>query len=248
MNAWDFDTVWTTNATTPPTFRTTEAGDTDGISSMVENAAPNSGDGNNDGTPDSAQSNVASFVNVITGKYITVAVPANCSLSNSSVTAESANAAQDASYSYPLGMANFTADCGTNGYTAAVKIYFHGAGSASYIARKFIGGAYSTISGATIAAVTIGGQSARELSYDVTDGDAATDSDGAANGVIVDPAGLAVAEDTTTNTGGGTSTSSNDGTLASTGDSTLAIFVVGGILVAAAGMLLVARRRQTAQG
>ena len=47
-------------------------GDGDGVSNTVEDAAPNAGDGNNDGIADSAQSNVVSFPNAVNGSYVTL--------------------------------------------------------------------------------------------------------------------------------------------------------------------------------
>jgi len=58
--------------------------------------------------------------------------------------------------------------------------------------RKSTGsGTYTTVSGATFSAVTIGGQSALKVVYQVTDG-SSLDDDGAADGNITDPAGPAV--------------------------------------------------------
>jgi hypothetical protein len=46
--------------------------DSDGVSNTVEDAAPNGGDGNNDGIADSTQGNVVSFPNAVNGSYITL--------------------------------------------------------------------------------------------------------------------------------------------------------------------------------
>jgi uncharacterized repeat protein (TIGR01451 family) len=50
--------------------------DDDGISTTTENAAPNNGDGNNDGIPDSQQNNVISLLSG--GQYVTVAETNGC--------------------------------------------------------------------------------------------------------------------------------------------------------------------------
>lgn len=47
-------------------------GDSDGIDPVVEDGAPNNGDGNNDGTPDSQQDDVASLPNAVDGEYVTL--------------------------------------------------------------------------------------------------------------------------------------------------------------------------------
>jgi peptidyl-prolyl cis-trans isomerase A (cyclophilin A) len=46
--------------------------DGDGVPTTIEDAAPNAGDGNNDGIADSIQGNVVSFPNPVNGKYVTL--------------------------------------------------------------------------------------------------------------------------------------------------------------------------------
>ena len=46
--------------------------DADGLDETIEDAAPNGGDGNNDGIPDSQQSNVTSLPNAVNGQYVTL--------------------------------------------------------------------------------------------------------------------------------------------------------------------------------
>lgn len=166
--------------------------DNDGISNTVEDAAPNSGDANNDGTPDKTQLYVTSFVNTTTDTYTSLTADASCELTNVSGVAESTLASADTGYSYPLGLLDFTADCGTPGFTTTITQYFYDPPAGSFVLRKFAGGSYHTISGATINSTTIGGQAVLVVSYQVTDG-SALDDDGTANGIIVDPAGPAVA-------------------------------------------------------
>lgn len=165
--------------------------DGDGVSEAVENGAPNGGDGNNDGIPDGRQSHVTSFISPVTGKYVTIAVSSACTLSSTSVVAEASRSMQDANYIYPVGLVRFTASCGTPGYTATVQQYYHDPPSGDFALRKEANGIYATISGASITSQTIGGSPVLVASYAVTDG-GSYDEDGLANGVIVDPAGLAV--------------------------------------------------------
>jgi len=54
--------------------------DSDGVPDPVEDAAPNSGDGNRDGIPDSQQDHVASLPNAINGRYVALAAPAGTRL------------------------------------------------------------------------------------------------------------------------------------------------------------------------
>ncbi|MBE9562340.1 MAG: hypothetical protein IMF12_05705, partial [Proteobacteria bacterium] len=55
--------------------------DHDGTADMVENAAPNNGDGNNDSIPDSQQNNVISVPNA-SGNYITTEVNSDCKVND----------------------------------------------------------------------------------------------------------------------------------------------------------------------
>ncbi len=49
--------------------------ETDGVPASVEDGAPNDGDGNSDGIPDSQQANVASLPNQESGAYVTIVSP-----------------------------------------------------------------------------------------------------------------------------------------------------------------------------
>jgi hypothetical protein len=55
-------------------------GDGDGVPADVEDAAPNYGDGNNDGVLDSVQSDVSSFPNAANGGYVTLESPSGTNL------------------------------------------------------------------------------------------------------------------------------------------------------------------------
>ena len=169
--------------------------DTDGIDNEVEAAAPNSGDANNDGTPDNQQANVASTLNSISKKYVTVDAD-TCSAVNSLVveqekTPEDEN---DDDYDYPVGLIDFTlSGCGI-GVTETITQYYYGDyDPGSLVARKYdpASDTYTTIESAVLSQVTIGGESAIQVVYSVTDG-GDLDTDGVANGVIVDPVGLGV--------------------------------------------------------
>jgi hypothetical protein len=184
-------------------------GDNDGVLNSIEDAAPNGGDANNDGTFDSAQAYVASFVNSVTNEYAVLEVDQACQINAVSITNESSNTTADAGFSYPAGLMNFTINCGTPSFIATVNQYYYNATDSSFVLRKYNPNshAYSTISSASLSQVTIGGQTLTKATFQITDG-SALDMDGTANGVIVDPAGLALAA--------GTSTSSGD--LADTGE------------------------------
>ena len=177
------------------TFSTAYADDdNDSVPNVVEDAAPNSGDANDDGTQDSTQKNVAGFVNQVTNKYAVLELDAACQIEAVQVKPESQNALADLLYDYPVGMMDFTADCVTPGFTTAVKQVYFDTTEQSMIARKFnpTNSSYETIPNATVASSVIGGISARSVSYSITDG-GSLDTDGTADGTITDPAGLASA-------------------------------------------------------
>lgn len=174
-------------------------GDNDGITDSVEDAAPNGGDANNDGTDDSDQDKVSSFVNPVTNQYVAVEVDSTCSITTASNNAESANAVADSGFNYPVGLVNFTAACGTPGFTTDVNLYYFGAPTSNVVLRKYNPNthAYFTVNGAVL---TPSGQTVMKATYQVTDG-GVLDTDGIANGTIIDPAGLAVGAVGVPNTG-----------------------------------------------
>lgn len=177
----------------------TNDNDGDGIINSTEDAAPNSGDANQDGTVDSSQLNVTSLVNTATGEYTSLQVDDDCELSNTRVKRVS-ELGNDSGYSYPLGLLDFTADCGTPGFTTTVTQYYYDPPTQNFVLRKFANGSYQTISGATMSLQTIGGRQVLVITYQVTDG-GPLDADGLVNGVIVDPAGPATAVSTVSSIG-----------------------------------------------
>ena len=174
-------------------YNNTTDGDNDGISNEIETAGPNFGDSNNDGTPDSEQPNVASFVNSVTGKYSGVELGNGCTLRSAGASAESSSTG-DVAFEYPLGLINFEAVCNNVGATTQVNLYYFDAESTNKTPRKFNAnnGSYGLIDGVATSQVTIGNVSAAKITYDITDG-GVLDEDGASNGTIIDPAGLASA-------------------------------------------------------
>jgi len=191
LDNWDFATVWSTVPGGYPTLIPFDDGDN--VAQADETAGPNSGDANNDGINDAAQATVASLPDPVSGHYAVLETSCG-SLFNTEVGAESTTTGQtDVAYTYPGGLIRFVATGCTPGATATVTQYFYGLdATAQYTLRKSTGsGTYATVSGATFSAVTIGGQSALKVVYQVTDG-SSLDDDGAADGNITDPAGPAV--------------------------------------------------------
>jgi len=181
-----FTLVWDTSAPPPPD-------DNDGATLSEEQAAPNAGDANNDGTPDANESGVTSFVNPITNTYAVLENTSGCQNTNVTQSALASLAQADGNYRYPAGLMNFKLVCSSAGMTAHVNQYFYGVDAAQLVARKYntLTHTYITIPGAIITNVTIGGQQAVKISYDITDG-GPLDQDGVANGTIIDPSGPAV--------------------------------------------------------
>ena len=177
--------------------------DGDGVASSVERAGPNNGDANGDGTGDYVQANVASLVNAVSGQYAVV----QSSCTTTTGVSASAVSQADRGFAYPAGLLNFTLHCGTSGATATVTAYFYGLDySSSLTLRKYSSSAkqYQTVPGAAITSTTIGGKAATKVVYQIVDG-GPLDQDGTANGVIVDPVGVAQPSASVPNTGlGGT--------------------------------------------
>jgi len=205
--------------------------DSDGVFNVIEDAAPNGGDANNDGILDSAQPNIASYINGATGKYAVLALDNACQINTAATQPESANAMADLLYQYPLGLTGFTANCGTPGFTAHASLYYFGADNVAYIARKYnpITKTYTTFPGVTTSSVTIGGQAALQATYTITDG-GAWDTDGAANGIIVDPIGLSQLLNS-----GSTGTNSSGSPLANTGTSVASLIGLSSLLSVSGG-------------
>lgn len=206
LDEWDFTTIWKTQASGYPVLRLESVDtDSDGASDDVENAGPNGGDANNDGTLDSYQANVASFVNTVSSKYAVIEISEECSLTSSGSQAEAANSVQDSGFDYPAGLLNFTASCGTAGFTATVKQYYYDQSSEGLVARKYnsVTDAYFNLVGSyggEVGQTTIDGNNVATVTYLVTDG-GDLDIDGVADGNLVDPAGLAESVVGSPNTG-----------------------------------------------
>lgn len=155
-----------------------------------------------DGDDNDEQPNVRSITSPVNGKTIKLELDEVCEIETMSVEAESNNNVQDSGFNYSQGLVNFTADCGTSGYTTTVKLYHYGIDESDFVLRKHNPNtnAYFTVNGATIAAEIIDGSKVLVATYQITDG-GELDIDGAANGTIVDPVGLASQEVGAPNTG-----------------------------------------------
>ncbi len=188
-----------------------ELTDGDGVTASVERDAPNSGDVDENGFIDSVEQNVSSFVNAVSTNYASVVTTGDCVRNDSpSAVAESSLGAQDSGYDYPLGIISFEIECQNAGETATVSLYCFCENTplAGLVARKYNQDTdtYTTIDSAVISEVTIDGDRALKMVYDVVDG-GSLDEDGLSNGTIVDPVGFAVAV-AEESSGGGSSSGS----------------------------------------
>ena len=200
VNAWDFDEIWAIGEENDgyPCLQWSESctegeeqgssSNGQGASAAIEDAGPNNGDANNDGTKDSLQANVASFVNPANGQYAVVALPSSCSITNTSADSEDSTA-KDAAYSYKTGLVNFSANCAASSIEATV--YQYGISKDGLVLRKFdpTNGTYFTIEGAVLSDQTIGNKNVVTATYTITD-NGVLDLD-PASGKITDPVGLA---------------------------------------------------------
>jgi hypothetical protein len=151
---------------------------------------------------------------------------------STSVT-ESSLGTSDSSQDYPLGLVDFCLDVVT-GSTNTVSLTFETDLAPEQVTpRKYnpTTQTYTNVPDAEITEITLNGNPALKLTYDITDG-GDLDDDGLANGTILDPVGLAIdAAATTTNT-----SDTDTDTLAETGESAemMAVLAVSVICLAIA--------------
>ena len=181
MNTDGSNQVRVTNNLVPDLFPT--------FGIIGDTVVPNNGDANGDGVFDVLQANVTPVVNSVTGEY--AVLESSCTSNTSLSIDEESSSSVDAGFDYPVGLMDFTLDCGAPGITASITQYYYGDyDAASLVMRKFnsSGGSYTTIDGATLSNVVIDGDPVLKVVYEITDG-SSLDQDGVADGVIVDPSG-----------------------------------------------------------
>jgi hypothetical protein len=174
--------------------------DGDGLDDSIEDAGPNGGDANDDGTADSLQANVASLANSVTGQQ--VVVQSSCTTISDVATIAESTADRDAGYDYPAGLVGFRLLCGAPGTVATVTLYYYGNLDPTLTPRKFNSstGTYTALPGATVDSVVMGSQPALKIVYQITDG-SSLDQDGLTDGNILDPVGLGLLAVGAPNTG-----------------------------------------------
>lgn len=103
----------------------TDDDDGDGVPNAVEDGVASDGDGNEDGTADRLQGNVASFPGE-SGYVTVVSAGAQCSQITSVANVDEASLGVDPNFVYPLGLVSVTLSCASPGDTANLQILFHG--------------------------------------------------------------------------------------------------------------------------
>jgi alpha-tubulin suppressor-like RCC1 family protein len=151
---------------------------------VIEDYAPNNGDGNGDGTLDSQQPNVHSL-QTIDSNFVTIV-----SLDDDIIKETSAIAPiKDSRYNYPRGQVKFRIDR----QKAKIKIYYHGVESlTNYKYRKVDAfERYYNLEDVVFSSEIVGGRIVATATFIIEDGSRA-DYDGIKNGVIIDPVGFAL--------------------------------------------------------
>lgn len=175
--------------------------DSDGISDEEENAAPNNGDGNDDGTLDSLQSTISSYRINNSSTYATFTTDGCSENGTVSSLGESDLVAQDSNFEYPFGLTDFSLNCSRGGTVEVTKIIFTNDYVDSMTVRKYRPNEpehFFEVPGSSVLSGTIGSEPVVILSYSIQDG-GSMDDDGLENGVIVDPVGLATVRTSSSN-------------------------------------------------
>jgi hypothetical protein len=172
--------------------------DSDGADDAVEDLGPNNGDGNNDGTSDRLQPTVTTYEIDSTGIYATF-VTEGCSENGTVASIDvSSLPAQDGNYEYPYGLTDFTLNCSRGDTVDITKYIWDNVTPDGFQVRKYNPetNQYVTVQDSTITTETIAGAQGLKLTYSITDG-GQYDDDQTANGIIVDPVGIATLASTT---------------------------------------------------
>jgi hypothetical protein len=167
--------------------------DLDHTTSVVEDAAPNHGDGNGDGILDSLQNHVSSFVDLVSEKYLTLQVAKTCPITNVYSDFPEHYAGVNSNHKFLQGVTYFELSCAKT----QVTIYYHRV-SRLYSNLRFykfgptVPGDMKTVGWykypATFAVVKIGGLPVLTATYTLTDGQLGDNT--GVDGKIVDPAGI----------------------------------------------------------
>lgn len=123
---------------------------------------------------------------------ISIATPNGTNITAVNSVAENSLSGQDGDKIYPLGLVDFSFTAPVGSTNQMSLTFVTDLKPSQVTARKYKPSThtYVDVPGAIVTETTVGGQHALLLSYSITDG-GSLDDDGLANGVIVDPIGLA---------------------------------------------------------
>lgn len=209
--------------------------DGDGIPDEIEDASFNDGDGNGDGIKDSLQANVATQFNPVTGGSTTLEVTGDCQLvTGFDIVKESELQKQDAYFTYPVGLNDFSLKCDSPGQTATVTFYYNKSyDTSTWSYKKYDTNTkeYTDISGqVTYGNKQVGGTDVTTVSYKLTDG-GPLDQDGQVNGEIRDPAGAAIKVPEVVVEAGESLGESQNPSLAATGENEWSLVIFGTMIL-----------------
>lgn len=222
-----------------------------GASSLTVSNPELGADLNGDNISDADQTNLFSYTSPITGKAVVLEVDEACSINSATSILPDSAAVEDEGYEYVNGLMDFTLSCGTPGFTTTIKQYYYDVLKDDLVLRKYDPNTelYSTIEDAVLEQVVVNDNTVTRVTYEVTDG-GTLDTDGAANGTIVDPAGLAGSAGS--GAGGGNGTDEGAVGAPNTGVRPMSVPVFAVIAVAGAvicaGLAAVSYRHQRTHG
>lgn len=243
FETWSFEgDPWFEHANTFPTLRADD--DFDGVTTALEDNAPNSGDGNDDGTPDSEQEDVVSGRNCVNDDYYTISVTSGNTLLDVDCYDNLDLPTPDDTRSYPYGLAYFKVltDPGEDVLVTITYHSDHDIKNSSVVKYDRNTGNFNEIPNASIEAAN----NQVIVSYTITEG-GTFDEDGLENGILIDPAGLAIspAATPTTTTQVIPPRSSAQGSLPSTGSNAFDAVLYGLTLgTLGAGLFMFVKKRK----
>ena len=175
--------------TTPPSeLPPSDVPDDDGVSAAIEDGAPNGGDGNGDGIPDSTQANVASLPSALDvdhngarDDYITVESPALTSLAKVRTLTVPSDPAPPQGVEFPSGLVDYDVLVASPGAAATVRLHLPAGGQTSV--HMLQNGTWSDFTRQSQI-----DDGANEVALRLVDGGAGDEN--GADGVIHDPVGV----------------------------------------------------------
>lgn len=162
--------------------------DQDGVPDALEDAAPNGGDGNADGTPDKDQPHVTSLpaAGAGAGDYVTVAAPAGLTLVDVTTMAVEDASPPPAGVTLPSGLVSYKLTGLDPGSTHTISVYMGSTDGVNGYAKYDVGtDTWTLLPEGRVAVLP------DRVDITLTDGGVG-DDDGTANGEISDPGGVAI--------------------------------------------------------